>query len=540
MASYVITPNSDIILLKCPLEIDSLHQIDFANATDQYNYFYSLPKLIMEDATYQRKDSRLYFEGSFDVCLPYNYCMYRNTNYSNKWFYAFVTDMRYENNNVVSCNLVTDVFQTWQFDVTYHQSFVERFIPAKQYDTIGRYTYPEELQLGDYISNDAQEVSELKNQKLVVGSTADYMDLNVASNGCYQNIPTGCGYYFAPLTANGMSAMQVFLQNLTNATKESAITSLFLAPEFLCTTTDTSTNDIKKVNNSYNASQLQITLSTQVTTINGYTPHNNKLWTYPYYFIQVTNGAGGSAILKPELWLNHSVQKYRMYCALTPGCSIIGVPMDYKGYAIAWEEALPLAKYPQLNYSTDQFTNWQTQNGLNNTMQQISGAVSAVQGAHSLATTATAVGYAGDVTGSGAMFQAGGSQYIGGMMQTLNAMHEKYLASLVPPQFSGNANSGDVWASAKEITFRFNWMSIRYEFAREIDHYFDMYGYRVNKLMGVNLNTRSNWNYIKTIDVNITGDVPEQDMLKFKSLFNNGFTVWHTTTHFLDYTETNA
>ena len=539
MASYVITPNSDIILLKCPLEMDSLHQIDFTNATAQYNYFNSLPKLTMDDATYQRKDGRLYFEGSFDVCLPYNYCMYRNTNYSNRWFYAFVTDMRYENNNCVSCNLVTDVFQTWQFDVTYHQSFVERFIPAKQYDTIGRYTYPEELELGDYISNDAQEVSELKSQKLVVGSTADYMDLSVASNGCYQNIPTGCGYYFAPLTANGISAMQGFLQDLTDTTRQDAITSLFLAPEFLCTTTDTSVNDIKKISNSYTPSQLQITLSTAVTTMNGYTPKNNKLWTYPYYFIQVTNGAGGNAILKPELWLDHSVQKYRMYCALTPGCSIIGVPMDYAGYAIAWEEALPLAKYPQLNYSTDQFTNWQTQNGLNNTLQQVSGAMQAVEGARNITSSIGLMGTTDAGIGNSG-FNTGVNQYLGGMAQTLNAMHEKYLATLIPAQFSGNANSGDVWSSASEITFRFNWMSIRAEYAREIDHFFDMYGYRVNKLMGVNLNTRSNWNFIKTVDVNITGDVPEQDMLKFKSLFNNGFTVWHTTSHFLDYTQTNA
>lgn len=539
MANYVITPDSQIILLQCPLEMDSQHQLSFSSVYTQYDYFYSLPKKIMLNATYQRKDGRLYFEGSFDECLTYNYCMYRNVSYQDKWFYAFVTDIRFESNNSCSCQLETDVFQTWQFDVTYHQSFVERFIPAKQYDTIGRYTYPEELQLGDYISNDAQEVSDLKTQRLVVGSTADYMDLSVASNGCYQNIPTGCGYYFAQLTPNGISAMQGFLQDLTDSTRQDAITSLFLAPSFLCTTTDTSTNDIKKINNSYNASTLTITLSTAVTTMNGYTPKNNKLWTYPYYFIQVTNGAGGNAILKPELWLDHSVQKYRMYCALTPGCSIIGVPMDYKGYAIAWEEALPLAKYPQLNYSTDQFTNWQTQNGLNNTLQQVSGAMQAVEGARNITQSVGMMSTSNAGIGSSGM-NTGVNQYLGGMAQTINAMHEKYLATLIPAQFAGNANSGDVWASAGEITFRFNWMSIREEYAREIDHYFDMYGYRVNKLMGVNINTRSNWNYIKTIDVNITGNLPERDMLKFKSLFNNGFTVWHTTTHFLDYTQTNA
>ena len=181
MASYVITPNSDIILLKCPLEIDSLHQIDFANATAQYNYFYGLTKKIMDDATYQRKDGRLYFDGDFDTCVNYNYCMYRNTGYSNKWFYAFVTDMRFENNNCCSCRLVTDVFQTWMFDVTYKYSFIERYIPSKNSDTIGAFTYPEGFELGDYegaISNFETVTEYRQDSELLFYSLAQAYEVN--------------------------------------------------------------------------------------------------------------------------------------------------------------------------------------------------------------------------------------------------------------------------------------------------------------------------------------------------------------------------
>ena len=39
-----ITPQTDIYLLKCPIEADNRNQINFANATAQYNYFNSLPK----------------------------------------------------------------------------------------------------------------------------------------------------------------------------------------------------------------------------------------------------------------------------------------------------------------------------------------------------------------------------------------------------------------------------------------------------------------------------------------------------------------
>ena len=61
--------------------------------------------------------------------------MYKNENYSNKWFYAFITGMRYINDNVTEISIATDVFQTWQFDLIYKQSFIEREIIPVADDT---------------------------------------------------------------------------------------------------------------------------------------------------------------------------------------------------------------------------------------------------------------------------------------------------------------------------------------------------------------------------------------------------------------------
>ena len=52
----MITPNTDLILLKCPIELDQTNQLTFANATAQFNYFNSLPKIERSQFTYQRKD----------------------------------------------------------------------------------------------------------------------------------------------------------------------------------------------------------------------------------------------------------------------------------------------------------------------------------------------------------------------------------------------------------------------------------------------------------------------------------------------------
>lgn len=131
----VIVPNSNIVLLKSPLKLDRYNQITFANATSQYNYFNGLTKLSINDATYQRKDGVIRFpthteigDGlpTFEDLIKYNYCMYQNESYSNKWFYAYVTSMTYVNDNLTLIGIETDVWQTWQFDLTFHQSFIER------------------------------------------------------------------------------------------------------------------------------------------------------------------------------------------------------------------------------------------------------------------------------------------------------------------------------------------------------------------------------------------------------------------------------
>lgn len=123
-----ISPQTDIRLIKCPLTLNNKHQITFANSQAQETYFLSLPFVEDENTSYQRKDNVIRFNAHIDSIILYNYCMYKNENYSNKWFYAFITGMRYINDNLTEVSIVTDVFQTWQFDIIYKQSFVEREI----------------------------------------------------------------------------------------------------------------------------------------------------------------------------------------------------------------------------------------------------------------------------------------------------------------------------------------------------------------------------------------------------------------------------
>lgn len=157
-----ITPQSEIRVVKVPLTISNKHQITFANKDAQYNYFNSLTHLTMENATYQRKDDRIYFDDKFDTIVNYNYVMYKNNGFSDKWFYAFITDIRYENNETTSISIATDVFQTWQFDIVYWQSFVEREMCAVSEDYPGSNLLPESLETGEYKVGGTAEIDDLE------------------------------------------------------------------------------------------------------------------------------------------------------------------------------------------------------------------------------------------------------------------------------------------------------------------------------------------------------------------------------------------
>ena len=101
-------------------------------------------------------------------------------------------------------------------------------------------------------------------------------------------------------------------------------------------------------------------------------------------------------------------------------------------------------------------------------------------------------------------------------------------------------NGGDINTCYNMNKFYFIKMSIKQECAQIIDNFFTMYGYKVNRLAFPNINKRSNWDYMKCIDVNLEGDIPESDLDKIRNLFNNGCTFWHTTTYYLDYSQTNS
>lgn len=70
-------------------------------------------------------------------------------------------------------------------------------------------------------------------------------------------------------------------------------------------------------------------------------------------------------------------------------------------------------------------------------------------------------------------------------------------------------------------------VNIRAEYAKRIDDYFSMFGYKVNRIEYPNTTGRRSWNFVKCNGANVEGDVPLTAKLCFENALNNGVTFWH-------------
>lgn len=538
----VIAPQSDVILLKVPLEMDNTNQLTFANANDQFNYFNSLPKLEVNDFTYQRKDNVIRFGANFDDLLDFNYVMYRNDAYSTKWFYAFITDLEYLNDNVTAIGIKTDVWQTWQFNLDYKQTFVER--EHVNDDTIGLHTLPENLELGQLVQNSSTnfepdktvwtsgQTEQLSNKYMIIFQVSELPEGSYGINRPheYNSVYSGL-FYFGVKTPTDATAL---IYKYSSESKADAIVSIFMAPTAFfnnCQFSNISTTygDVTiylPVDNAgiSSMSDNPYTIN-RPTNLNGYVPKNRKLFCYPFTYIMIDNNAGTCVTERFEDFVNSATPSYYMGGSLGQGCSIKLAPIGYKGQASGAEnfnEGIVSMKYPICGWATDYYTNWLTQNAVNIPL--------------TIASTVGSLGL-GLATGGTSLIGASGALITAGT-QIGNLLNEQYKASLVPDQAHGNANCSDVNLAWRKC-FTVKCMSIKSEYAKIIDDYFTMFGYKVNTLKIPNITGRRNWNYVKTVGCYITANIPQNDLQEIKDMFDNGVTLWHNPATFADYSQNN-
>ena len=74
--------------------------------------------------------------------------------------------------------------------------------------------------------------------------------------------------------------------------------------------------------------------------------------------------------------------------------------------------------------------------------------------------------------------------------------------------------------------FEFKQMTIKKEYLKIIDEYFDMFGYACHRVKKPNISSRPHWNYVKTKGCEISGSVPCDDLKTIENAFDSGIRFW--------------
>ena len=557
-------PSSTIYLCNVPIDSTYQNEIYFASRTAQQTYFSS--KVVKTFSDYltvrtTRPDGSLQssvkVNANIDTLrsLPCNYMYYQNANHGTRFFYAFITKFVYINEATTEIVFETDVYQTWMLDCTLKPSYVVR--EHSKTDDIGENLVPEKFNFQDYVYQLAHEDTTLDSYGYLVGATEN--DLNdpnfwqeifggsskpVMNMRMYSGILQGLYFYYFPDVHEVAGSGQRMDELLNELVEKSGECIVFVAviPEFSVSgsTVGASESDREKGMGWVYASEepAEKTVTIQGATVNGsfegYAPVNNKLFTSPFYKLIVTNHSGEQGEYCIEDFANPNYVKFTMYGDISANPTVTLVPRDYKGIAKNYDAGISISGFPQVSLNTDTFKLWLAKNQYGVGLDAIA---SVGQIAAGVAAVAAAPATGGASLGVGAFLGASG--VVSGAQGVLSTVNNVYQASREPNKSTSGGGKTNLLTGMKLNKFEYFIQTIRREQAQTIDDFFTMYGYQTNKVKVPNTFARPYFNYVQTVDVNIVGAIPSDDMTKLKAIFNRGVTFWKSNATVGDYSVDN-
>lgn len=540
-----IEPSTNIKLLhNVPLDTTYDHTIYFEDGLSQYNYFSNLTKYDLASYSYQRVRRGYARVGIVaDNLYDCNYMMFRNINFGQKWFYAFIKSVEYINNECSEIQFEIDVMQTWLFDFTLDQCFIERNHTVT--DVPGQNITPEPVECGEYVLNGEYSHPADIDELCVVVGTID-TDGNTVSGknygGIYGGLSLRAFYYDDTQGINDYLA--TFVQKMDNV-----VTIYTMPVAFLPGADLTGGYDIPDISGVNLRKIVELEPIKAGDQIDHHLPKNNKLYTYPYNYLHVDNASGESLSLRYEFF-DGNTPRLKIYGSITQPVKAVCYPAGYKNvpkveiqggekeYGALNTESLSLTNYPLCSWNVDSFQAWIAQNALPIATSLIGTAIGAgamfipgigagIAGAGVATSTALAPQYlhsnipmSGGGSGVEPLVQQNAINNITGLLT------QGYKASIAADVMKGSINTGNVNCSSRRQDFWVGRMSITQQYAEMIDDFFTRYGYAIHAIGVPNISSRPHWNYIKTVGCTVSGSVPCDDMRKICQIFDGGITFW--------------
>lgn len=534
------TPNTCVKVLEgAPFDKSFDHTVYFKNREEQYNGMSAFVKHTFTGLTFQRLE-RGYIDVEIRISALYaaNYVMFTNSwnqtePYRPRWFYAFVDNVAYINENTTRINYTVDPIQTWLIDCQLEKCFVER--EHSLTDAVGENTVPENLGTGDMEAG-SLAICPHFNEWVIVVAKAATLSGDLSESKLY------AGKYFSqvefetyPLTQAGVNAVKALLAGLQVIANPDAVMDIYLLPKDFVQTSGGKKDDYIS---------YQVTFEKSQSTIGGYKPKNKKLLTYPYNYLVGSNLQGAEIEYHYEYFKGNGCT-FNLVPDIGVNPTAVLMPMGYRqGPNLNYYtpvDMLSVTNFPKCPYATTDGAAKFVQSMMMLNM----GAMAAASANPALLSTfaATPAPATTELTTNTVSSGAARAAYVAANRNALPSdtqisklLHTGTDALAGAQRAMGYLQNRKVTVGALNSNvamylqglfgFAFMNMHVKVEYARIIDDYFNRFGYATLRNKQPYINTRPHWNYVKTSGCTITGKAPGDAINQICKIFDNGITFW--------------
>ena len=536
----MFSPDSGLRLLNMRMDSELRNTLWFPDRNTQTNWFLSQTDFIsFTDYSYVKKDNTIVLACREEDIWRFNYVMYQNTNFSSKWFYAFIVKREWASDYSTRIYLKTDPLQTWMFDWSLMTSFIER--QHSTTDTPGDNIIPEPI-------GGSQVIYQISGS---VDCTPDWIGVFATSTA------SGEGSSGAKIGGMYSGAKNVFLdQVLPNNMLDSYVNNgLASAVSRIQQITGFGTE-------SGNATGYNATYQKHPTNIAGYTPRNKKLLSGAFVNGYVT-GFGQEIKFTPDFCSGSEVQVNfaqdittgSVYCYISNyGQQGVNGHTNVLGFLFTFPESTWAYNQYKNDYNLHNGSNsiFRERSGMQRDVNRLNAGIGTIGNIASLAAgiadivnPASMLGgdLARDVTGFTDSIQSTVSDaaslyqnYIGidEISQNLAYIDESYNAPA-----TGNVAQSNPFIAAGETIVKYGWLVPDARIAERYDQFLDVYGYAQNTYAIPNLHARNAWTYVKVTELILDGNCPDEDELQIRRAFRNGIFWWVYNKEFGNFNQNN-
>lgn len=477
-------------------------------------------------------------------------------------YYCFIIDMEYVSDMCTLVRYEIDVMQTFCMDGLFgrtmpYESFVTRC--HGQTDVIGDNLIEEPFSVDDHIiMYRAGATIDLYSSRVIVGICTTRLTslviegetFNFEPNEYYNGIYTGARYFQFDLS-DATSALKLKGLLAQFASHASEIVSIYSVPNAVLPASpqgNPSTVGFSSPPNALSNFTGGVNGSNDDEGFEGYQPKNNKLFTYPYTKLRLTNGEGEKLDLAFELFDDPDYCKFYIEGAFIGDPAISMYPYDYArkydsvspDHTPNYDYSIGLTNFCSGAYSENALAAYLEKESLGSLIKCITGTITSAGigfalggGATYAAASILGTGITPAVTKAGMKGEVmgglmGGSAFIKGQADMIADYIRAQHTGDVP---SGQNNRGAVAQQNGHKRIEFQRLKIRRYLAEQIDNFFNMYGYAQNKLINIGTylynHSRDYYSYIQTKNFSVlNGGFEQKYKRQIADIMNHGITFW--------------